>query len=55
MELGSCNLNFIYASNETKERIGKLYKDYKHNASSWDWQKKREAEEELRKYGLIGF
>lgn len=49
------NMNFIMASDKKKSELMRLLTDYKHNASKWNYAKRKEVERELRHYGLIEF
>lgn len=53
MEIGNCNLNFVFASKETQERIGKLYQEYIYNSDNWSKEELKEAEKVLTRYGMI--
>ena len=53
MEIGQCNLNFVFASKETQTRIGKLYQDYLYESDNWNEEELEEAERTLMRYGLI--
>lgn len=53
MEIGQCNLNFVFASKETQTRIGKLYQDYLYESDDWNEEEINKAEKELTRYGLI--
>lgn len=55
MEQINANMNFVFASDKKKQEIKQLFMDYKHNASKWHYAKRKEAEQELRHYGLIEF
>lgn len=53
MEIGQCNLNFIYASEEKKRELGKLLEQYTYFPEEMSEEELEEAERILIRYGLI--
>jgi hypothetical protein len=53
MEIGQCNLNFIYASEEKKMELGRLLEQYTYFPEEMSEEELKEAEKELTRYGLI--
>ena len=53
MEIGQCNLNFIYASEEKKNELGRLLKQYTYFSEEMNEEEMNKAEKELTRYGLI--
>lgn len=53
MEIGQCNMNFIYASEEKKNDLGRLLKQYTYFPEELSEEELAEAEKTLMRYGLI--
>ena len=53
MEIGQCNLNFIYASEEKKNELGRLLEQYTYFPEEMSEEELEEAEKTLMRYGLI--
>lgn len=53
MEIGQCNLNFIYASEDKKNELGRLLEQYTYFPEEMSDEELKEAEKELIRYGLI--
>lgn len=53
MEIGQCNLNFIYASEDKKRELGRLLEQYTYFPEEMSEEGLKEAERILTRYGLI--
>jgi hypothetical protein len=53
MEIGQCNLNFIYASEDKKNELGKLLEQYTYFPEEMSAKELEEAERILMRYGLL--
>lgn len=53
MEIGQCNLNFIYASEDKKNELGRLLKQYTYFPEEMSEKELKEAERTLMRYGLL--
>ena len=53
MEIGQCNMNFIYASEDKKRELGRLLEIYTYFPEEMSEEELEEAEKTLMRYGLI--
>lgn len=53
MEIGQCNLNFIYASEDKKRELGRLLEQYTYFPEEFSEEELAEAERTLMRYGLL--
>lgn len=53
MEISQCNMNFVYASEEKKNDLGRLLKQYTYFPEELSEEELEEAEKTLMRYGLI--